>query len=388
MTKHKGLMTVSILSLSTVGGVAALITGILPQLRAEFPGISQTLIDWLVTVANLSALVTMLANRQLVARFGRRRIVVIGLLTAGLAGVAPIWLEGFWPIMVSRIVLGLGIGLYSPNAITLIVHTYHGPLQTRLLGFQTGLGALGIAFFVGLAALIINVDWHAIYWLYLLLLPLAALAHFVLPAEESGDTNHQVTASTHLPAAKRALLIVTFITFVIVWGVQLKLPVLFDLRQWGDAATASWTLAVMNIGGGIAGLTFGWLYQRLHQYTLVLGYVGALMSVLVLFLSPSVQVGIAAAIGFIFVYSYTGPYLVSTSNQGLDSALVDTMGSWLSIAMVVSAFFAPLFWNWIGQFGPASETENALIWMMVSLGLLALGSIGVALSTCRQKRAD
>lgn len=54
--------TISILSLSTVSGITTVITGIIPQLKQTFPTIPTTVIEWLVTIANLSALLTLLLN--------------------------------------------------------------------------------------------------------------------------------------------------------------------------------------------------------------------------------------------------------------------------------------------------------------------------------------
>ncbi|KLD60094.1 hypothetical protein WP50_13070 [Lactiplantibacillus plantarum] len=60
--------TISILSLSTVTGITTVITGIIPQLKRTFPTVPTTLIEWLVTIANCSALITLLLNPRLTSR--------------------------------------------------------------------------------------------------------------------------------------------------------------------------------------------------------------------------------------------------------------------------------------------------------------------------------
>jgi hypothetical protein len=122
----------------------------------------------------------------------------------------------------------------------------------------------------------------------------------------------------------------------------------------------------------LAGLTFGYLHRILHRYTLTLGYAGAAGSVLVLWLAPNATIAIGAAVFFNFIYSYTGPYLVFTSNTGLDASQVNVLSSYLTIATIISAFFAPLVWNGLGQLGPQSLTANVLIWIMLILGGLAV----------------
>ncbi|WFC03593.1 MFS transporter [Lactiplantibacillus pentosus] len=363
--------TVSILSLSTVTGITTAITGIIPQLKRAFPRIPTTLIEWVVTIANCSALITLLLNPRLTNRWGLRPVVISGLLLSAAMGLIPAFTANFTVIMLSRLGLGLGVGLFSPHAISLLSHSFTGELRARLLGYQTGLSALGNAVLLGLAGLLIGISWHAVFWLYGGLVIIAGLVARFVP-EPTSAAPVTTTEQASLPRHQWLLLGLTFITYLLIWGVQLKLPSFFAARHFGNAATINLTLAAMNIGGLLAGLTFGYLHRILHRYTLTLGYAGAAGSVLVLWLAPNATIAIGAAVFFNFIYSYTGPYLVFTSNTGLDASQVNVLSSYLTIATIISAFFAPLVWNGLGQLGPQSLTANVLIWIMLILAGLAV----------------
>ncbi|MDC6398355.1 MFS transporter [Lactiplantibacillus pentosus] len=363
--------TVSILSLSTVTGITTAITGIIPQLKRAFPRVPTTLIEWVVTIANCSALITLLLNPRLTNRWGLRPVVISGLLLSAVMGLIPAFTANFTIIMLSRLGLGLGVGLFSPHAISLLTHSFTGELRARLLGYQTGLSALGNAVLLGLAGLLIGISWHAVFWLYGVLVIIAGLVARFVP-EPTSAAPVTTTKPASLPRHQWLLLGLTFITYLLIWGVQLKLPSFFAARHFGNAATINLTLAAMNIGGLLAGLTFGYLHRILHRYTLTLGYAGAAGSVLVLWLAPNATIAIGAAVFFNFIYSYTGPYLVFTSNTGLDASQVNVLSSYLTIATIISAFFAPLVWNGLGQLGPQSLTANVLIWIMLILGGLAV----------------
>ncbi|MCH4129454.1 MAG: MFS transporter [Lactiplantibacillus sp.] len=363
--------TVSILSLSTVTGITTAITGIIPQLKRAFPRVPTTLIEWVVTIANCSALITLLLNPRLTNRWGLRPVVISGLLLSAVMGLIPVFTANFTVIMLSRLGLGLGVGLFSPHAISLLTHSFTGELRARLLGYQTGLSALGNAVLLGLAGLLIGISWHAVFWLYGGLVIIAGLVARFVP-EPTSAAPLTTTKPASLPRHQWLLLGLTFITYLLIWGVQLKLPSFFAARHFGNAATINLTLAAMNIGGLLAGLTFGYLHRILHRYTLTLGYAGAAGSVLVLWLAPNATIAIGAAVFFNFIYSYTGPYLVFTSNTGLDASQVNVLSSYLTIATIISAFFAPLVWNGLGQLGPQSLTANVLIWIMLILGGLAV----------------
>lgn len=371
MSKPTGLTTASILSISLVGGVSTLITGILPQLEREFATVSTTMVEWLVTAANISALVTLLANPYLTRRWGIKKVVVTGLWLAALTGVIPLFTHVYWLVLLSRLALGLGIGLFSPHAIGLIAHTYHGELRARLLGYQTGLGALGNALFLALAGLVVAFSWRNVFLLYLLLGGVALLASAGLPASEAAVPADQL-AVKKLPVSRWLLVALAFVTYLLIWGVQLKLPRLFLDRAFGSAELANWTLSAMNMGGLLAGLTFGRVHRHLHQYTLTLGYAGAALAVVLLLTTANTLVAVGSAVFFNFIYSYTGPYLVYRSQLDLPPAQIDAMSSWLTIATVISAFFAPPVWNLLGALGPGTVTTNVLLWAAGLLGLIAV----------------
>lgn len=371
MSKPTGLTTASILSISLVGGVSTLITGILPQLEREFATVSTTMVEWLVTAANISALVTLLANPYLTRRWGIKKVVVTGLWLAALTGVIPLFTHVYWLVLLSRFALGLGIGLFSPHAIGLIAHTYHGELRARLLGYQTGLGALGNALFLALAGLVVAFSWRNVFLLYLLLGGVALLASAGLPASEAAVPADQL-AVKKLPVSRWLLVALAFVTYLLIWGVQLKLPRLFLDRAFGSAELANWTLSAMNMGGLLAGLTFGRVHRYLHQYTLTLGYAGAALAVVLLLTTANTLVAVGSAVFFNFIYSYTGPYLVYRSQLDLPPAQIDAMSSWLTIATVISAFFAPPVWNLLGALGPGTVTTNVLLWAAGLLGLIAV----------------
>ncbi|WP_125709151.1 MFS transporter [Lacticaseibacillus porcinae] len=368
------LTLTSILSLSAVSGVSTLITGITPQLQHSFPTIPTTLIEWSVTLANLSALITLMINPMLTQKFGVRRVVVSGLLISGIFGTLPIINLNFIWLMSCRGLLGLGIGLFSPHAISLIAHVYHGDFKTRLMGYQTGISALGNAVLMAIAGILIALSWQAVFGLYLLLLPLAVLAYRVIPSTTTTSSVPHLKA-TKLPYLQITLCVLAFVTYLIIWGVQLKLPVLFAQHRIGNSQLTNWTLSAMNLGRLLAGLTFGRVHRKLSSNTLTLGYLGAALSVLVMLFSQQPAVAIGAAIFFNYIYSYTGPYLVWRSSLNLSDHLIDFVSSTLTIATIISAFFAPVVWNWLGKFGAGTLVENVLLWIALSLTVIGVGTL-------------
>ena len=217
----------------------------------------------------------------------------------------------------------------------------------------------------------IALSWRAVFGLYLLLIPLAGLAYWMIPQRTSLTPTKQ-TSQQKLPRLQISLCLLAFVTYLIIWGVQLKLPALFVQHHLGNSQLANWTLSAMNLGGLLAGLTFGRVHRKLKSQTLALGYLGAAVSVLVMLFSKQPAIAIFGAIFFNYIYSYTGPYLVWRSSLNLSDHLIDLVSSTLTIATIISAFFAPVVWNWVGQFGFGSLVENVLLWIAVSLSMIGV----------------
>lgn len=372
-TKSKLETLFSILSLSAVSGITILITGTIPQLKAEFPAVSIIVIESLVTIANLSTLSTIIVNPWLSKKFGLKPVVITGLLIGGLAGIIPAIYMTFTTIFLSRIILGIGVGLFSPHAISLIVHTYSGSTRTKLLGYQTGLGALGNAILLGLAGLLINIKWVYVFWIHGVLLIIAVLiAKFVNEPSVTREKIINSNKSVKLPKANWILLCLAFITYLLIWGVQLKLPSYFEYKSFGSPQIVNLTLALMNIGGLLAGLSFGYIYSKIKKLILPIGYAGAGLSIFILMRTSQANIAILAAILFNFIYSYTGPYIVYKSNAMLSNDQINKVNSYLTGTTIITAFIAPIFWNTIGKIGVGSLFNNIFSWITGLLGILTM----------------
>lgn len=221
----------------------------------------------------------------------------------------------------------------------------------------------------------IGISWQTVFWLYAILLPIALLIFLFVPEVTSEVPDHFLNKNLKLPKRQWFLIGLTFITYLLIWGVQLKLPSYFENRNFGDAKTLNFTLAAMNVGGFLAGLTFSHVHRFLREFTLTLGYIGACIAVFLLWFTSNSNIAIVSAVFFNFIYSYTGPYLVLTSNIGLKESQVNILSSFLTIATIISAFFAPLVWNTLGTIGPQTLTDNVLLWIALVLLILTLQTL-------------
>src|SRR5436309_1185153 len=155
------------------------VTTALPVIRTDLHA-SLSSLEWTVNAYTLTFAVLLLTGATLGERFGRRRLLVIGLVvfTAGsaAAALAPSieWLVAF------RAVQGAGAAIVTPLTLTLLSAAVPVEKRGMALGIWGAVAGLAIATgpVVG-GAVVQGWSWQTIFWLNvplgLLLLPIARL---------------------------------------------------------------------------------------------------------------------------------------------------------------------------------------------------------------------
>jgi EmrB/QacA subfamily drug resistance transporter len=141
------------------------VTTALPAIRHHL-GASLSSLEWTVNAYTLTFAVLLLTGASLGERFGRRRMLVIGLtvftLGSAAAALAPTagWLIAF------RAVQGAGAAIVTPLTLTLLSAAVPVERRGMALGIWGGVAGLAIATgpLVG-GAVVQGLSWQSIFWL-------------------------------------------------------------------------------------------------------------------------------------------------------------------------------------------------------------------------------
>ena len=120
MNNKNSLVTkLAFLSVSFMVTSAYAIQGSLPQLKAAL-GISQTQSEYLVTTPSFAVMIFVVLSPLLQQWFNisDKKIIMAGVTIVGLAGIVPMFANDYTAILISRLVLGAGFGLYNSQAIS------------------------------------------------------------------------------------------------------------------------------------------------------------------------------------------------------------------------------------------------------------------------------
>jgi len=158
----------------------------LPSLQQDLAASTEEL-QWVVDAYSVLFAGTLLLSGALGDRFGRRRILVLGLLVfAGgslAAGLAP----DATNLIVSRAVMGIGGALIMPATLSLLVATFPlAPQRARAIGIWTAVAGVGVA--IGPIAgglLLEHFTWHAIFFVNPPLMAVVLIATLLLIPESA-----------------------------------------------------------------------------------------------------------------------------------------------------------------------------------------------------------
>ncbi|ANW22357.1 MFS transporter [Streptomyces clavuligerus] len=212
----------------------------LPEIGRDL-GVEGAGLQWVISAYLLSTGTLMLGAGRLGDLFGRRRLLVWGLVLLGVSSLVCALAPNLPTLIGARVAQGAGAAMIMPVGLSLLTNVYPPELRGRATGRALGIGGIATACgpFIG-GALTDAVSWRAVFWLNI---PLAALgAVWASRTAESYDTaTHRRVDWTGLFTATAALAALAFA---------------IDRGQYGQWSTALAGLAL------VAGLLIWFIHQE------------------------------------------------------------------------------------------------------------------------------
>ncbi|PTR24842.1 EmrB/QacA subfamily drug resistance transporter [Rhodococcus sp. OK519] len=225
-----------------VAAMAALNTALADLARDT--GATQSQLTWIVDGYTLALACLLLPSGALGDRYGRRGLLIVGLLVFGLASAAPILLDSPTEIIAARAVAGIGAALVMPATLSILTASFPATQRAKAVGIWSGVaGSGGVAGLIGSGLLLEKWSWHAIF----IGLAVASAVLFVL-AFSIPSSRDEHPYSFDIPGAVLSAGSIGLFVLGIIEAPQ---------RGWLDP----WVLAAI-VGGIAAGVVFAVVEAR------------------------------------------------------------------------------------------------------------------------------
>lgn len=386
------LTKISLLSVSLLVVSAGAIAGNIPAIAQDYPTINETLIELLTTMPSLFIILTIMISPKVAQKIGSKRTVQLGVGVVLCAGIFPIFAKSFVSLFLSRILFGIGVGLFNPLLYAIAATFYSGNKLAVVIGLQSafeGIGGMLFTFFVGQLLII---SWRFSFSVYLLALPILLVFSFFVPSIESVHLSEKkVNKMKPIDGTFVKYLLLLMITVTVYMSVAIKVTALLSFKGIGDATDGSNLLAVVGFGAMIAGMLFGKTVQLLKKMTVSISFLGMSVALFLLAIASNMLVASIGAFVCGLTFRTFVPYIFNDINQHSERAESDTAK--LLIFFNIGTAFTPLSIAFFQKIFPFLNQASlfygeSLLMFLLALLLLVMEKINVSTSKeLSQKRS-
>lgn len=280
-SQDKWITKVAFLGISFMLTSAYAINGALPQMTKSL-GVSATEVQALATTPSIVVTVFVLLSSFIAAKLGDKKTIILGMLLVGFAGIVPFFVSSYAAILVSRMVLGAGFGIFNSLAVSMIAVMYQGQTRATMLGWRAAVEQIGQAVLTFVAGLLLNFGWHTTFLVYLLAFPILYLFYVRVPDTTEmlaeAEEKQGKTAKKSLEGPKKISPVVWILTlfaaFVVIDYMAIQLSFPFMAQSLGvNGMVVSTILSFMLVAAMVGGIVYGTIQKLFGRFTLQVGLI-------------------------------------------------------------------------------------------------------------------
>ena len=302
------LLSISILLMSHLA-ISPVIPSLYNFYNEQNSNIGLASVESLATIPAMMITIFVLLSNIVIKFLGKKNTVLLGLIIIFIFGLVPVFTSNFKLVLISRLFLGAGIGLFNSLSISLISDFFNDSARGTMIGLRTAFLNIGKALTTFISGYLVILGVQYTFLVYALALPIFILFLFFVPNSEN-IYNKKVSVKLHKETIYLTLL--TFFIGVSYMGATIKIPTLLIEKYFYHPATATNLLTILAISGIFSGVLFGFLVKRAKNLTLTImlsfmtlgSMIFAFSNNIVLFILGAILIGISfvGAMSFNFFY--------------------------------------------------------------------------------------
>jgi EmrB/QacA subfamily drug resistance transporter len=182
--------TLSVLSMGLLVTVVdtIVVNVAIPTLQREL-GASSSGLQWIIDSYILVLAGMLLTMGSLADRFGRKRIMLTGMVVLGVSSVLAAYSADTGQLIASRTIMGLGAAMIMPPTLSIIVDVFPREERAKAIGIWAGIAAISVplGLLVG-GALLDHFWWGSVFLFSVPIVVVAVIAGIFLLPESRHDT--------------------------------------------------------------------------------------------------------------------------------------------------------------------------------------------------------
>ena len=258
------LLSISILLMSHLA-ISPVIPNLYNFYHASNPNIGLASVESLATIPAMMITIFVLLSNGVIKFIGKKNTVLLGLLRIFIFGIVPAFTTNFKIVLISRLFLGAGIGLFNSLSISMISDFFDEEHRGTMIGLRTAFLNIGKALTTFISGYLLIYGIQYTFLVYALALPIFVIFLLFVPNAENVN-NKKASIKFHKETIFLTLL--TFLVGISYMGATIKIPTLLAEKYHYQPDIARNLLTILALSGILSGVIFGILVKRFKNLTL------------------------------------------------------------------------------------------------------------------------
>jgi len=338
--EKKGVRT-CFLAASAIIMCYTILIGAIADIAAFFPEYSVATIQTGVTAINLMIIIGALLAGWFSIKTSKKKLILFGLSFIAAGGIGGFFFnETIFLFYLWSVVIGTGLGLFSPTAVSLLADYFEGEERNKLAGMQTSFVNGGGVILTFIGGVLAAIAWNFSYLVFLVSIPVLIIFAMKLPAKNK--TVEEKSDWRGIPG-RAAYYSVSIIIFMLLYNVfPSNIALYIHEKNLGDASLAGGTNAIFMMGGVFFGFVFSKFSLRIGDYLFGVGHAMLVICFYSICFAQSLAVVfIAAFVGGMSISMTMPQALYSVSQKIPPQAGVAVFSLIASISPNIATFISP-----------------------------------------------
>lgn len=228
-------------------------------------GISISTGELMLSLNAITGTIFLLMSGNISEKFGIRKTTIWGLSLIIISGLIPVLFKNEVSLILNRLILGAGIGIYAANSSTYISFFNSGKKKAKLLGFRGAFEMIGIILTIFIAGIFGSNDFYYSFAVYIL--ALFPLIFFLTSVPEIEISSKNDKSKFKPNGVYKYYIGLSLAIIMSINAMNLRFPTVLAANGVLGKSISFYTMAIMFVGM-VGGLAFGKFFEIFKEKTL------------------------------------------------------------------------------------------------------------------------